>query len=410
MAQREKDMSSRRTERRLWTPTLAAFGGRRSRQRFYYHAFLPDPIRDLTLPLAADVANVVTEAETAVRALNDRAPRLGALEVLARQLLRAEAVASSRIEGLEMSHRRIARAEFAAEKADAGAKTVVGNIRAMEQAIALGAGKRRLEARHILRLHETLLRATSEAARAGKLRSGQNWIGGRDDSPLAADFIPPPEDRVAALLDDLCDFLNRDDVPAIAQAAVAHAQFETIHPFPDGNGRVGRCLIHIVLRRRGLAPTYVPPVSLILATDQKAYVRGLVTYREYTPHAVGSWVAVFAQAMRTASAEALDFAIEITRLQETWRDRAGIRRRGSAADRLIERLPAEPVLNIPRAAAICDVVYEAARLAVDQLVGARVLYPVGNGRRDRLYEARDLFDLVDQLERRLARAGSGRRP
>src|SRR5712691_8339891 len=164
MAQREKDMSSRRTERRLWTPTLAAFGGRRSSRRFYYDAFLPDPISDLALPLAADVANVVTEAETAVRALNDKAPRLGALEVLARQLLRAEAVASSRIEGLEMSHLRIARAEFAPERADAGAKTAIGNIRAMEQAIGVGAGKRRLEVRHILRLHESLFKETPEAA------------------------------------------------------------------------------------------------------------------------------------------------------------------------------------------------------------------------------------------------------
>ena len=104
-----------RFERRLWTPNATAFGGRASRRRFYYEAFLPDPIAELDLQLPSDVATVVTHAETEVRALNERAPDLGALEVLARQLLRAEAVASSRIEGLEMSHRRLARAEFAPE-------------------------------------------------------------------------------------------------------------------------------------------------------------------------------------------------------------------------------------------------------------------------------------------------------
>src|SRR5439155_1398021 len=81
-------------------------------------------------------------------------------------------------------------------------------------------------------------------------------------NPGRADFVPPPPESVPALMDDLCAFVNRADLPAVVQAAVAHAQFETIHPFADGNGRVGRALIHVVLRRRGLAPRYVPPVSL----------------------------------------------------------------------------------------------------------------------------------------------------
>src|SRR3989442_6147258 len=104
-----------RFERRLWTPGATAFGGRAGRRRFYYEAFLPDPVADLDVRLPSDLATVVMQAETEVRTLNERAPDLGALEVLARQLLRAEAVASSRIEGLEMSHRRLARAEFAPE-------------------------------------------------------------------------------------------------------------------------------------------------------------------------------------------------------------------------------------------------------------------------------------------------------
>src|SRR2546427_952069 len=198
-----------RVERRRWTPTGTAFGGRASRRRFYYEAFLPDPIAELDLQLPSDVATVVTDAETEVRALNERAPDLGALEVLARQLLRAEAVASSRIEGLEMSHRRLARAAFDAEASDRSARVVVGNVRAMEEAIKLGAQARRLRITDIVAIHKTLFGDTPDSSIAGKIRDKQNWIGGRDDSPLGAEFIPPPEDQVRPLLEDLCEFMAR---------------------------------------------------------------------------------------------------------------------------------------------------------------------------------------------------------
>src|SRR6266550_4882880 len=397
------------TKRRLWTPSLTAFGGRRSRRKFYYEAFIPPPIEGLELPLQTDVASVVTEAEVAVRSLNENSSRLGSLEVLGRQLLRAEAVASSRIEGLEMSHRRLARAAVDPEHADATARAVLGNLRAMERAIEIGSAARALTVPRLLELHRELFRDTPDAQRAGRVREAQNWLGGREDSPLGAEFIPPPEDQVDRLLRDLCKFVDRDDVPAVAQAGVAHAQFETIHPFFDGNGRIGRCLIHIVLRRRGVAPRYVPPISLVLATNQKAYIEGLTAYRAFTTQGINSWVATFSQATRTAGERATEFAAELSDLQDVWRARANVRRRGSTVDQLIAKLPAEPVLDINRAAALTGSVYEAARLAVEQLLKARILYRVGTRERDRLYEARDLFDLVDDLERRLAMPPGQRR-
>jgi Fic family protein len=204
--------------------------------------------------------------------------------------------------------------------------------------------------------------------------------------------------------------VNRNDLPAVAQAAVAHAQFETIHPFFDGNGRIGRCLIHIVLRRRRVAPKYVPPVSLILATDQKAYINGLTTYRSFSEQGLNDWVATFAQATRTAGEQATAFAQELGELQKRWRRRANVKRTGSAIDQLIAKLPADPVLDVRRAATLTNSVYEAARLAVERLVEARVLYPVDSRQRDRLFEARELFDLANDLERRLATPSGGRRP
>jgi Fic family protein len=106
----------------------------------------------------------------------------------------------------------------------------------------------------------------------GQFRREQNWIGGRLNSPLDARYVPPPEGEVERLIADLVAFVNRGDVPSIAQAAIAHAQFEAIHPFLDGNGRVGRCLIHVILRRRGVAPRFVPPVSIVLSARPTGFL------------------------------------------------------------------------------------------------------------------------------------------
>jgi Fic family protein len=239
------------------------------------------------------------------------------------------------------------------------------------------------------------------------LRQSQNWIGGDELSPRNAEFIPPPHELIPGLLADLCDFAARDDVPAVAQAAIVHAQFETVHPFADGNGRVGRCLIHVVLRQRGVTPSYVPPVSLILATDSRSYVGGLTAYRQ---GAVGEWSAVFAQALRSAALRSVEFAERIAVLQERWRDAARRPRAGSAAEKIIQMLPAYPIFKVSTAAELAGVVYEAARLAVVRLEDAGVVRQLPGRRRDRLYEAGQLFELIDRFERELATATGGRRP
>ncbi len=362
--------------------------------------------------LPQDVAAVVGEAERAVADLNVHGPQLTALEVLSRQLLRAEAVASSRIEGLELSHRRIARADFDPASADATAREVLGNLRAMEKAIAFAMKRRPFTVADLLHIHRTLFADVPEARRrAGKIRDRQNWIGKDGSTPYNADYIPPVCERVRPLLDDLVRVINeRDDMSPIVQAAVVHAQFETIHPFADGNGRVGRSLIHMVLRRRGLAPTYVPPISLVLATNQKAYVGGLVTFRGYDDAGVANWVALFAQATRTAANHSVGLADDLAKLEASWRERARVQRRRSTLDRLIQTLAATPVIDIPHAAKQLNVEYETARLTVERLIEAEVLVPVSARKRDRIFEAREVFELIDSFERRIATPAGAWRP
>jgi Fic family protein len=389
-----------RYERRSWPADPSAPGGRAERGAFSYRAFIPDPIATLDVALPSSVAAAVSSAERAVDALNRDPPRVASLEVLARGLLRAESVASSRIEGLVLSQRRLARAEAEEpDTRDETARSILGNVASMEHAVALGAGAKPLRLKDVLDVHRHLMLATATPEVAGKLRDRQNWIGGNAFNPGRADFVPPAPERVKGLMDDLVAFMNRSDLPAVVQAAVAHAQFETIHPFADGNGRVGRALVHVVLRRRGLSPRYVPPVSLVLAADAKVYVAGLTAFREDRP---AEWIVLFAQAIERAAAKASALALRLSELQDRWRERAGRPRRHSSAEALIVELPAHPIVTVATAQKFLGRSKQAVNEAIASLAENGVLHATTPAKRNRAWEARDLFDLIDDFERELA--------
>jgi Fic family protein len=385
-------------EERLW-PGDPSGQTRKDREPFRYRAYVPDPIAEAEFPASGPLAQAISDAERTVSELNHEPPALKALEAVARQLLRAESVASSRIEGLEMSHKRLARVAYVPDVRDETAASVLGNIRAMEEAIAIGSSADPISVDAIVKLHSTLMESTRDAHLAGVVRDKQNWIGGSTFSPREAEFVPPPPENVAALLEDLAAFVNRDDLPAVQQAALGHSQFETIHPFADGNGRVGRCLIHVVLRRRRLAPRYVPPISLVLAAHADSYIKGLTAFRDGRPN---EWCLFFANTTAIASREAENFARKVAVLQKQWRQAAGVRRRDAAAALLIEKLPEQPVVDVKSTQAVIGGSEERARLALNRLKEAGVLEQVTVGRRNRVWEAVGLYDALNDFERDLA--------
>jgi len=362
-----------------------------------YEAFVPDPIGRLEISLPGETALLVSLAESEIRSLNSGATT-GGLEAVGPLLLRAESVASSRIEGIELSHRNLARALFDPAAARGTARAVAGNVRAMEAAIRLGAEDRPFAVADITDIHRTLLTGVDDEI-AGRVRTEQNWIGGRLNSPLDAEFVPPPAEEIPGLLRDLAAFVNREDLPAVVQAAIAHAQFETIHPFADGNGRVGRCLIHVVLRRRELAPRFVPPVSVVLATNAKAYVQGLTDFRRGE---LTAWCSSFAISCRSAASESERLAERIGELQADWRRRAGPPRRSSAADRIIDALPGQPILSVATAQQAVGGSAEAVRLALNALEERRVVRKITHGRYARAWAADELFEILNEYEHGLA--------
>lgn len=397
-----------------WEPPFSVRGLPRKECRpCDYHAYFPDALAGRPIMLDGDVAADVADAERAIARLNARARALVDTEALARLLLRAESVASSRIEGLEIGARRLLRAdaarEFGEAPTDVTAVEVLGNIDAMAfgtQAINEGDP---ITVEVLLEVHRRLLVVAHLREHAGKVRTIQNWIGGSGYNPCNASFVPPPPESVEPLLEDLCAFCNDDQLPAVAQAAIAHAQFETIHPFVDGNGRVGRALIHLVLRRRGLVERASPPVSLVLATRANDYIGGLIATRYEGPSdgkaahdGLNLWVGRFAAAAQRSVLDATTFEGRIDELEQSWRARLGTVRRGSATDILLQRLPALPVLTVNGAAALIGRSFLATNQAVERLVEENILASIRAGRRNRVFEAPELISAFTDFERGLA--------
>jgi Fic family protein len=395
-----------------WTPEPGFGLTRRDRQGCNYEAYVPDRLTGSSPPLDASTAADVTEAELAIARLNLEAAALADSEAIARLLLRAEAVASSRIEGLEVGGRRLLKAEVAREvegrETDVTAAEVLNNIEAMRWAVDTLSARPTITIDDVLAVHGRLLAGTRLDRYAGQLREVQNWIGGSSFNPCSAAFVPPPADHVPALMQDLCDFCNADALPAVAQAAIAHAQFETIHPFVDGNGRVGRALIHVLLRRRGLAATLVPPISLVLATWSDDYIDGLTSTRyrgvrdQDAIDGINAWISLFAGACRRAVSDAQEYERRVLELEETWRRRLGRVRRSSATDLLLDALPGAPLITVQSAAALIGRSVQAVNAAIPRLVEAGVLRQTTVGRRNRAFEAIELIDSFTALERQLA--------
>ena len=374
-----------------------------------FRAYVPDLLADLDLHIPAGLADSVTGVTRQLDSLNAGQPGLEQLEPMARFLLRSEAVASSWMEGLTIGVRRLARAEAASradlELHDDTAQAVLGNIHAIDKALDIaGDPARPVTVDDILTIHEATLARTKDATFGGVLRPVQNWIG-TSLTPLDAVYIPPPPELVGPLMEDLAAYLTSSEHPALVQAAVAHVQFETIHPFADGNGRAGRALIQLVLRRRGIAPTVVPPVSLVLATQADAYVAALVGARQTDGSQQGllNWVDMFVDATGRACRDTREFAVTLATWDRQIRERAGRLRAGSAAAAIVSALPALPVFTAGTMASYLSRPPQKVNEAIARLVEGGVIRQVNVGkRRNRAFEAVDLFDRFTDFERALA--------
>jgi Fic family protein len=372
-------------------------------------------LREVTVSLpphieAGDVAlpsHVVATMEAATREVVALDHERGAeLQTLGAILLRTESMASSKIERVEASTADYARA-LHGNRSNVAATAMAAATTAIAALITSVDGGKPLRLEAVLDAHRALmLDDPTERVYAGRLRDVQNWIGGSDHSPRNALFVPPPPGSVADYMADLVAFANRDNVPVLAQAAIAHAQFESIHPFTDGNGRIGRAVINTVLRRRGTTRRVIVPIASALVAHRDRYFDLLDEYR--TGH-VQPLVLAFSTATRIAAAEARVTADRVLELPDRWREELGPVRKGNATERLLNRLPDLAAFTAEDAHDDIGGPLSSTYSAIERLADAAIIRPLTDRKRNQVWGAAAILDELDDLGARIERHARSQR-
>lgn len=391
-------------ETQRWIPQNVGYYSRSEmrRQRGTYKSVIPAQITNwspnLTGALSADIedaARALVDFDThALRVLGADDPAVGPMSAI---LLRTESASSSQIENLTTSAKQIALAELN-ETDKANAMSVVGNVRAMEAALTFSDN---IEESTILAMHHELLRhQRGYEIHAGRFREELVWIGKDNAGPLEADFIAPQAGRVPDAVTDIVNFAYRDDLPVLVQAAVAHAQFETVHPFVDGNGRTGRALAQAILRNKGLVSHVTVPISAGLLTDTDSYFDALTQYRAGD---AGPIVHQFADASRFAASTGRILVDDLaTELELSRRKLAGVRAH-AIAWKMLPRLIGQPVVNAGYLKTQLGVNDATAQRTLDLLVERGILRERTGLRRNRVWEHPGILEVLDNYAMKIKR-------
>lgn len=374
------------TETLPWSPAPDSYPRRAAKRmpREYEAAVVPK-IASQQLTLTEETRALVEQATVAaVRFDTTDAHRVVPFTPL---LLRSESAASSRIEQLTSSARKVLEAEVTG-RGRGNAALIAANTRQMEAAVE----RARASVDGIVEMHRILL-TDSAPEIAGVLRSAQVWIGGSDYSPAGAMFVPPHQRHLGELMADLGEFMARDDLPVLAQAAVAHAHFETIHPFADGNGRTGRALVHVLLRERSLTTSSALPLSAGLLTDTAGYFAALDAYRGGD---VDRIVQLFARAAIDAAERGSWLAAELVAVREDWNEQLTARA-DALAWRVLDLLLQRPVLTTAAVSAEFDVSAETARNALERLEVDGIVIAAQLDKRQRGWRSPDVLALLDEF-------------
>lgn len=378
---------SRETQQWMRDPDELALLPKSARRRMLptYEASIPHLIANRDVILSPQLTARVSDLLVSIARFDGEQMQRG--YDLPALLLRSESSASSQIEHLTSSVRNVALAELADESPQ-NARLVAGNVAAMRKALA---SQDEITVDSIRDVHRILINWSGESF-GGELRREQVWVGGTPYSPHGAHYVPPTWQRVPEYLDDIVAFISREDVDPIVQAAVAHAQFETVHPFIDGNGRTGRVLLHKILRRSGVLLHVTLPLSAGLLHNVDAYMKSLEAYQEGNP------IAVVEQLV-----DALELALMVGRLVARNLDGVFAGWRGLMTERAnssIHRLPLvlaeQPVVTVPYVAEKMGITTRAAQNLVSRACEYEILRPLGNRRRGVFYQADELIDVLEE--------------
>jgi Fic family protein len=379
------------------TATAPKASGRWIKTLAGYRAFHPDPLPP-ELIWTPKLVRALSDADQLLGRLAGEGRRLPNPHLLIRPFVQREAVFSSRIEGTQSTLGELLAAEAGAAVARSPEDLrEVGNyVAALEHGIAR-LKTLPLSIRLVRELHEKLMTGVrGDHATPGELRRSQNWIGPPGSTLAQATYVPPPHDE---MLDDLGaweKFLHDETLPPLVQTALMHYQFEAIHPFLDGNGRVGRLLITLLLMQRGVLPLPLLYLSAFFEATRRDYYDSLRAVTERS--AWEDWLLYFLNGVARQSEDALSRAERINQQLDLWRER--VSRTGSGvALRLLDLLGTNPFITVRKAETQLEVAYNTAAAALRRLVKLRIVKQIGEARRDRVFCAQALLDILEEPPR-----------
>lgn len=359
-----------------------------------YSAFVPAPLPP-KLDFTPRLIRVLSDADRLIGKLAGEGGRLPNPHILMRPFIRREAVLSSKIEGTQATLGELLAAEagVAVERSPEDLREVGNYVVAMEHGIAR-LKELPLCVRIIRELHEKLMTGVhGHQAMPGRFRKIQNWIGRPGSTPATASFVPPPPDEVEPCLSAWEKFLHDSDFPSLITIALAHYQFEAIHPFLDGNGRVGRLLITLFLIERQILPTPLLYLSAFFEAARRDYYDGLRGISERGEW--NEWLEYFLQGVARMSEDALSRASRINKKLADWQKKVA----GDSTNaplRIVELLAANPFVTVKGAAEKLDVAFTTAQRAIEKLERFEIVKQKGNAKRDRVYCAQELLDILEE--------------
>jgi Fic family protein len=382
--------------------------GRHVRCAGGYRAYVPEPLPP-RIEWSARLAAALSAADRAVGRLAGEGRRLPNPHLLIRPFVRREAVLSSRIEGTQATLGELLAAEAGAavERSPADLREVANYVVALEY----GVERLRtlpLSLRLVRELHERLMRdVRGDAATPGEFRRSQNWIGAAGCTLATASFVPPPPGRLMDCLDAWEQFLHDDTLPPLVQAALVHVQFEAIHPFLDGNGRVGRLLITLLLVAKGVLPSpllYLSAWFEVTRTEYYARLSGVTERGEWE-----EWLLYFLTGTAGQADDALGRIGLIDDLLSRWRaELAKVSSR--LPEKAIDLFAENPFWTVSGMAGRLDVAFTTAQRAIDRLEQAGIVTLAGEAKRNRVYCARAILEVLEEPPRLVKEPAARRRP
>lgn len=362
-----------------------------------YSAFVPAPLPPV-LEWTPRLIGVLSDADRLIGRLAGEGGRLPNPHILMRPFVRREAVLSSRIEGTQATLGELLAAEagVAVERSPEDLREVGNYVVALEHGISL-LKELPLCVRLVRELHKKLMDGVrGQHATPGIFRTTQNWIGKPGSTLATASFVPPPPGEVEPCLSAWEKFLHESTLPPLVTIALAHYQFEAIHPFLDGNGRVGRLLITLFLMERKILPTPLLYLSAFFEATRRDYYDGLRGVS--SQGAWQEWLEYFLQGVARMSEDALSRATRINDLLAEWHSKMAGHSTNTPI-RVLALLAENPFITITGAANQLKLAFTTVQRAIERLESSGIVQQASDARRDRVYCAHALLDILEEPAR-----------